>query len=419
MSIYEIRAKLLKFRIFNMLLNIIPRTFQVEIYLKIRLLYEVLYENGKIRKRFQSKLTGREKDKRVLFILGDYARDLFTYEMIKEEFNNRNGFWISHSYHLIARPIVKAFKPDILIVSEARSSPLKGLCSFALNDNKKIKILTLHGEGLVHPFTEKFWASGEFQHWEVVWGERTRDLLLKYGKDPKRIFITGNPRFDAHVIKTMNKKEFCKLVRIPVNKKIVLYTTNFLVFGKRVYAPPEFPVKEYIKLRIIIATCFLKIAKKYPQTTFLIKLHPSEVDDIYSTLVNKSKIKNCFVLSRSFSKEEVYIYDILPHIDILVHWSSTTSTEAWIHQKPSIAAQFVDVGYKYPEHLKGGDIAENCSQLENYIKKYLEEEVEISEDLKKFREEFLRLWYTAIDGNRSKIFVDLVDRLLKVKFREK
>ncbi len=398
--------------IFRKILNIFPRRIQLKIYYFFRWPLDILFYGPKLKTIIKKEDESITKRKRILFLLGDPARDMMTYSLLEDKLSEK--YYIQIINHLSHRPYVKIFRPDLIIVSETRSMLMSRAMKFAKRKLKDIKILTLHGEGAINPAAMEWWSSGIHQDWEMVWGKRAKKILMEYGeKSEDQIIVTGNPRFDYHK-NPISKQEYEKITGIKNEKKCVLLATNFLIFSGRVNQDFDFDVETYIKLREVITEAFTNIAMRHPEIQFIIKLHPSEVDEIYTATIQRKGIQNIEVYCKE-AQSNIPINYFLPFIDVLVHWSSTTSTEAWMYEKPTISTQFLDLKTLVGEFVQGSIITYNEEELEKEIMDILSGK-QIPKEMREFQIEHIEDWYGPIDGQRTNVVVNYITDILENRF---
>jgi len=350
----------------------------------------------------------KKKRKRILFVYCNYIQDKLSYDLVKPKLTDyefETSWWWNTS-------IVKAYKPDLMVISETISPQTKELCKITRQSSPNTQILNLHGEGSFSPRVEAYWCSGKDEDWEIAWGETAKKARIKYGANPDRIFVCGCPRFDRYPNKQyMSKHEFEKIVGSN-GRKIVLFATNFLVGSPDLSKFFKWDNNKYYRLKIDVTTAVLNIAKMHPELFFLIKLHPSEYDDIYTKMAQERGLANYKVLGRKIHQEEMYSYDIIPNIDVLVHWASTISTEAWMCNKPTISTLFHDFEDATPELVRGSQVVTNEDELEKAILKLLESPL-MDPDIVDYRQDFIRRWFYKLDGASTDRVKAVIDGILK------
>ncbi len=410
-KLVRIKVAIEGFFIFRFVSNLISRKSKLRIYYFLAWPKDFFLTRPRLRNKLKKLDKSTKNKKRILFLLGDPARDMMTYSLLMKEM--KDDYFMKSINHLSHRPYVQVFKPDLIIISESRSIYMSRATKYARRKLKEVKILTLHGEGAINPAAFEWWSSGYNQDWEMVWGNKPKQILIEYGKkNPEKVLVTGNPRFDYHV-NAISEEEFKEIVNIDNDKKRVLLTTNFLIYKGRVVRDFDFDIEKYMQLREEVSEAFTNIAKRHPEIQFLIKLHPSEVDEIYTPMVKRKKLKNTQVYCKEL-QENIPINYFLPHIDVLIHWSSTTSTEAWMHEKPTISVQLVDMGDLVGEFNKGSFVVKNEEDLEKKIFEFLGDKT-IPEEMRNFQLQFIEEWYGPIDGKRTACVAQYIQDIINNK----
>lgn len=413
-KLVRIKVAIQVFFLFRWIAKLFPTKVQLNIYYFLTWPKDYFITTPRLHSNFKEIDKSTKSKKRIMFVLGDPARDMMTYSLLINEMKDK--YFIKNINHLSHRSYVQVFKPNLIIFSESRSLYMARVSKYARRKIKNVKILTLHGEGAINPAAMEWWSSGRNQDWEMVWGNRLKQILMEYGKKtPDKIFVTGNPRFDYHV-NPISENEFLEITGITNNMKRVLLTTNFLIFKGRVVTQFDFDVEAYTRLREKVSDAFTNIAKRHPDIQFLIKLHPSEIDEIYTPMTEKKKLKNVKIYCKAL-QENIQINYFLPHIDVLVHWSSTTSTEAWMYGKPTISAQLEDLGNLVGEFNHGSFVVHSEEDLEKEIMELLDGK-KVPEEMRKFQLQHIEDWYGPIDGKRTSCVVQHIHDIMDNKITQ-
>lgn len=97
-----------------------------------------------------------------------------------------------------------------------------------------------------------------------------------------------------------------------------------LAFGERLIREEREFRRKYID-DIILA------AQKAPDTAFVIKMHPIELSEKKNPYKDASKLKNVYVI-----ETPVALGSIIEQFDLMIHYNSTSSMEAYIHKIPTV-----------------------------------------------------------------------------------
>lgn len=335
--------------------------------------------------------------------------------------------------HIRAMPhlALLKYKPHIVIMHQATEQPFSRLAYIAKSMGSFVVVIRSEGTA------GKDWSS--FIHWtkytkkpddvedlEIVWGKTFRDLCIeKTDISPEKVKICGVPRFDIY-FRPLNKilsnrQTFCQKYGLDPKKKIIAYTPTFAyadVDLKKASTTDLFvesmewivnAKKIALEHRQKVVSSFLEIAKQLPEANFIIKIHPMANMEYYVREVRKSSLVNVRVIAAED------IENVVANTDILIHSGSTSSTEAWIFNKPTITASFTkDAQKALGELSNGGDIAKNHAALKKYIKYYLNGG-KIKARFIDARKRYVRKWYDVLDGNSTNKACQEIDALVKNK----
>lgn len=96
------------------------------------------------------------------------------------------------------------------------------------------------------------------------------------------------------------------------------------------------------KFRDCYIDTICKYAKKYPEHLVLVKPHPIELED---QLVNIDIYRKSFEIYHNiiFIENDEAMGALLPNVDMLVHYGSTTGLESYIYSKPSLGVYYKTV----------------------------------------------------------------------------
>lgn len=175
----------------------------------------------------------------------------------------------------------------------------------------------------------------------LSWGEHWKEQIIIHGNYLNESIINvGQPRAD---IVPIIKKNYTR------NKKQVTF-----------FSQPQ-PDKEE---RYLAAKSFIETAKNFPNLIFLIKLHPAEKDDIFTSLINNSDVDNVKI------EKTKDTYQLLAESGITITCYSTVGVESLYFGTPFITfdskekdlAGYIQKGISY--------LAKNKNDLINLINKY-------------------------------------------------
>ena len=226
-----------------------------------------------------------------------------------------------------------------------------------------------------------------------VWSEKSKNILKKYGHFPENIpVVTGDPKIDflPDVIEQFDKENICKNLKIPPQKKIV-------VFATQPYANSQESV--------LVANSIFKAIKSLDDVFLVIKVHPNENDlSFYDDIAKKFNVTN-------YSIHQFYnLYEILFISDVVIVAYSTVGIEAMRMEKPVISINLLGLHDNEPVlKSKIPIIISSESQLISAIKKccYIEKDEKIITDGKLFAE----LDIGKVDGKAASRISNILYRL--------
>jgi hypothetical protein len=139
---------------------------------------------------------------------------------------------------------------------------------------------------------------------------------------------------------------------------------------------------------------------------FVIKVRPDEMTRLYDDFRRDAGDRVAVV------KDEP-IFTLAQASDVWVHWNSTTSSEAWFFERPTVNL-FLGTAREYClEELGRGSIpAYTEDDLYDVVQRFLKDPA-IPADLAAARETFITKWFHRIDGQAGARHVAAVQRLLE------
>ncbi len=237
----------------------------------------------------------------------------------------------------------------------------------------------------------------------ATWGKRSQKKLIKWGMNPKKIVITGCPRFDIYF--NLNKNEIFKKkkdvygnFKIQKDKRLIVLATN--------YGMPQFRLNiedfdsEIIKFFEIIFDAI----KQIPDIHLIVKFHyPENCTKFVYDLASFYNLDNI-----SFTNDYDLV-DLILTCDCFISGESTTVVEAMLAEKPIICVKFNKRDYTTP-FFKEDTVyqATNSQELIKQIKKAFIEPI-----LLKNRELFLKDYLFRLDGFSTRRVMDLIKKGLE------
>lgn len=184
--------------------------------------------------------------------------------------------------------LYRRIKPNVVVMGS--DSHKLGRITALLGELSSFKTTVLqHGAPMLpHAYVPVY------SNWIAVWGESFKDWFINHNVPPEKIIVTGCPRFDAYSLK----------VPVSNTQKLIWLTT---------------PVNVEI-----IRKCFALILPLLFDLglDLVIKMHPSESDNIYQALIDGSGYSKCVVC------RDMPIVELISKNDIVFCLNSTAGIEA-------------------------------------------------------------------------------------------
>ncbi len=203
----------------------------------------------------------------------------------------------------------------------------------------------------------------------LFWGEKTRECFVKILKANNKISDESRSQTVGYVYYDKdNVESFFKGKKLPVglqkwkdnyNKRILVLTgfpraeythTDLISMCDYKYYGVKGKEEEYAQevkawdalrqkhrqYREKYLNCVIELAQCHPDIGILVKLHPVELQDFlegkkYQCYQELEKYNNIILL-----RESVLLGRILPYVDTLVHYGSTSGLEAYIYNIPTV-----------------------------------------------------------------------------------
>ena len=243
-------------------------------------------------------------------------------ELMKEKFDLLFKHWMKECvrYIFVAKEMLKREKLNLVLVSKERDRFMRSVLE-AVNQQGIPSIHIQHG---IHT-NSHYWSPMDVT--KICVDEVFRDVLIERGENPKKIVVTGAPRYDE-LFKKMNEDndDIKKRLGLNQNENYLCLLTSFL---------PECNTME--KYRELLTTV-LKSAKKIDYS-LIIKLHPREDRGKLQGLINKVAKVTGFESDIAVFQEE-NLFDVVLASDIVVSVRTSALITALVTKKPTILINF-------------------------------------------------------------------------------
>ncbi len=230
----------------------------------------------------------------------------------------------------------------------------------------------------------------------AVMGSYAKDAYLGMGVDSDRVFITGQPRFDAILERKFSRGMVMKELGIPENKGLIVLATGSVVGW----------LWEEKQLEELMETLINAMAE-FPDKQLVIKLHPAEEIEEYQKILEKiggSRVILC---------RDTDIHQLLYACDLLLTIHSTVALEAMIFNKPVITINFSGKPDLMPYAESGAAIGVyRKKDLLPAMKRALYDP-QIRKNLGQKSKRFVSEHVYKLDGQASKRVAELIVRLIE------
>ncbi|MGM0756203.1 MAG: CDP-glycerol glycerophosphotransferase family protein [Bacillota bacterium] len=188
-----------------------------------------------------------------------------------------------------------------------------------------------------------------------VFGKYEKDWYEAKGCQPEQVEMTGHPRFDlVHERKPLQQDLLFRKLNFSPAKKTILVATQ--PFSEAFYGN------------------VLKTLAKQKDIQLIIKPHPWEIA--------RNRINDYMEIERAANqvrliKKEIDLYDLLPHMDMVITLTSTVGLEAMLFKKSVLIGKMTE-GRRYPYYESFGSYhMENPVELAERAIRILSDEQEM------------------------------------------
>ena len=293
-------------------------------------IYQTVWEhwNQQVRREsniLRQALSQTEEELRSSKILMNIIRDdnLCLWERLKDVFNRffRADLPLLIPQAVVARHILESHRPSLVIspdVADPRTRFYTLLCRQMGIPCLDVQFGLIGDEGMEWQF---FTAD-----MLAVWGEASKEVMLKHGIPEKKITITGSPRHDCLLNVTDEEVKSMRLkLGVPNGSVMILLASAYQLRAYDEYSDPE--------LLKLMKQAVFQAADKTQGVTLVVKPHPAENVRETRTLAGKSK-NIIFVPQKSDIRELTRI------CDMFISFGSTATTDALISGKLTVCPVF-------------------------------------------------------------------------------
>ena len=329
-----------------------------------------------------------ESPRKILMIVPYKARDLEGHALVAHHLQRRHGVeTVPTNGYGIERKLL-LHRPDALVMDH--------LCwnfkaeQARLARSLGMKVVVLPTEGLVQDYEGARVVVGSKHHAAdtvdlfLSWGAYQRQAVLHEGlMDETRADVVGCSRFDfyrePYIRLIPSRGEFLgKLGLKNPDAPMILWCTNTPYFARdRKKIITRYTQRAGYSLEQITAlldgeqrqfhehsNLVMDLARRHPDWNFVIKVHPAEWINPYVPLTRQA--------SNVVLGYDAPIRGFLHHCDVLLQRNCTTSTEAWMLDKPVIDAEFSPSYYPVRAEFRAGShLVRSFDEAEQAIAAYL------------------------------------------------
>ena len=317
------------------------------------LLREVILETQSLNRETYLLVTGshlsHEFGNTIKEIKNDNVKKIIKRNILDQKFSeNKISKYISKSINITSEVIIKK-KPDVIVILGDRYELLGSAIAAMI---LRIPIAHIHGGELtIGAYDDSIRHSiTKLSHLHFPVHDVYKKRLIQLGENPKTIFNFG--ALGAHAmskIKTLKKSEIEKILKIKLNKKIILATFHPVTLEKNMS-------KYYIKNLIR----FLKKLKNY------IIIFTSPNFDSESNILRKE------ILSLEKKKDNIYFYKSLGskiYISLMkISYLVIGNSSSGVLETPSFGVRTINIGDRQKGRIISGNII-NCNYDVNSMSK--------------------------------------------------
>ena len=254
------------------------------------------------------------------------------------KYNSKIVYW----YVLANRNFFKLVNPSTVIVDHLWSIFCKANILVGTKNFNKYFIFFQHGDMQKEQIDKVFYLPIHVNK-IVLWGKLFKQYLVEIGVDEKIVLSSGSPYYDMiNSMKNLNRRQ-----KSSNDRKKILYLTQPVHSGLD-------EVEHAEKLH-----WFINAAKYYEMYDFIIKPHPTEINDINYYKSIARKIDNLYIINDE-------IISLINQVDIVCIIYSTTGYFALYLKKILIVMEQKDRTPRSIYHEHG--IAERVTNFDKFIK---------------------------------------------------
>jgi len=290
------------------------------------------------------------------------------------------------------RRMFEAEKPDLVLALHELNSWGKMLGY--LSHEFRVPMITLQ-EGLYYAPAAVYRFHTEYSSVCLVWGEATREVLVRSGGSSDKIFVVGNTHLQS-VIKKETDRDALRRTKeeltIGDGQKVVTLLMGGLGYDKGFTFPQE----------------LLDWVRAHPELVLVCKWHP-----VTNKLAIEQIGQDLSAIPNVRTLQQFDTYRLLAASDVcIVFGNSTTGLEALTFGKPLLEVQLSGLEYSFARHGVAGAVA-TLAEIPQAVDQILKGVV--SEDRRRHIDKYLRHNTYLLDEKAVHRCVSVVERMLSVR----
>ena len=294
------------------------------------------------------------------------------------------------------RRMFEVERPDLVLALHELNSWGKMLGY--LSHEFQVPLITLQ-EGLYYAPATVYRFHTEYSSACLVWGEATREVLVRSGGSSDKIFVVGNTHLQTVVEKESDRgarRRTKTELNIGNGQKVVTLLMGGLGYDKGFTFPQE----------------LLDWVRAHPELVLVCKWHP-----VTNKLAIEQIGRELSAIPNVRTLQQFDTYRLLAASDVcIVFGNSTTGLEALAFGKPLLEVQFSGLEYSFARHGVAGAVA-TLAEIPQAVDQILKGVV--PEDRERNTNEYLRQNLYRLDENAVPRCVRVVEQMLLVRQTKK
>lgn len=352
------------------------------------------------------------------------GRDIHIVEPVLVDLEKRYHLSVIRKSGFFPELSIIKHKPKLLLLSNGEGSYYKYIAT-KIASRLGVAVITFVSESAIGNDATFFWGYNTdrvvYSDLVLMWNQNLYEYAKMYVniESLKRFKVVGATGFDRYCIGSfMDKVDF-------FSRYIKSYNTHYKgiigiagwafsyyfienALGHKLYYSKE-DIEFYKSQRDLVMDAYHQLIVDNPDVLFLLKVHPECFDDDIhdSEFADLISLENTILI-----KNEICIEDCISVSDVWVGYESTTITEAWLLNKPTILYQPSEKPDPLPFSV-GACICDSYNELKSLIFEYFSMgKIAKFDEKRGVRDLLLKELITHMDGNNHKRASRLIIRFL-------